>query len=366
MATINSKLNFKQPKVYIPLGAAALAGVAALTLIIPTISNAAQAQVNLGSASTFAVLAGSGITNTGTTTASGTAGSDFGSDPTPAFTGDTSVTTLGTKYTAANAAVTLAKTALASAYSDASGRASTAAVTADLGGQTLVSGVYTSGSTLALTGTLTLDGENNPDAVFIFQAGSALSTASGSTVSLVNGAQACHVFWQVGSSATFGTASNFTGHVMALTSITATNGATFNGQLLAENGAVTLDTNTFTNDVCAAAVTPTPTVVPTATVTPSATPTVTATPTETPTPTATPTPTETATPSATPTPTVTPSETPTATPTPSETVTVAPSPSTTTGGVLPNTETPWLSILFVGLALVIAGAAVVLFSRKRN
>ncbi len=302
MATIKSKLNFKQPRVYIPLGTAALAGVAALALIIPTISNAAQAQVNLGSASTFAVLAGSGITNTGTTTASGTA------------------------------AVTLAKTALASAYSDASGRASTAAVTADLGGQTLVSGVYTSGSTLALTGTLTLDGQNNPDAVFIFQAGSALSTSSGSTVSLVNGAQACHVFWQVGSSATFGTASNFTGHVMALTSITATNGATFNGQLLAENGAVTLDTNTITNDVCAAAVTPTPTVVPTATVTP----------------------------------TVTPTETPTATPTPTETVTVAPSPSTTTGGVLPNTETPWLSILFVGLALVIAGAAVVLFSRKRT
>ena len=332
MATIKSKLNFKQPRVYIPLGTATLAGVAALALIIPTISNAAQAQVNLGSATTFAVLAGSGITNTGTTTASGTAGSDFGSDPTPAFTGDTSVTTLGTKYTAANAAVTLAKTALASAYSDASGRASTAAVTADLGGQTLVSGVYTSGSTLALTGTLTLDGQNNPDAVFIFQAGSALSTSSGSTVSLVNGAQACHVFWQVGSSATFGTASNFTGHVIALTSITATNGATFNGQLLAENGAVTLDTNTITNDVCAAAVTPTPTVAPTATVTP----------------------------------TVTPTETPTATPTPTETVTVAPSPSTTTGGVLPNTETPWLSILFVGLALVIAGAAVVLFSRKRT
>lgn len=86
--------------------------------------------------------------------------------------------------------------------------------------------------------------------------GSTLTTASSSVVQLINGALPCHVFWQVGSSATFGTSSDFTGHVLALTSITATKGATFKGQLLARNGAVTLDTNTITKDLCAAAVTP--------------------------------------------------------------------------------------------------------------
>ncbi len=372
MATTESKINFKQPKILIPTVAAAVAAIAALALIVPSISNAAQPQVNLGSAANFAVLAGSGISNTGTTTASGSAGSDMGSDPTPAFTGDTTVNTLGTKYTAANAIVSQAKTDLAAAYTDAAGRASTSTVATDLGGQTLVSGVYSSASSLGLTGTLTLDGQNNPDAVFVFQAGSTLTTASGSVVNLINGAQACHVFWQVGSSATFGTSSDFTGNVLALTSITANTSASFKGQLLARNGAVTLDNNTITNDVCAAAVTPTPTetatvsATPTETATPTATPTNTATPSATPTETATATPTPT--PTETPTPTATPTETATPTPsaTPSETPVIAPSPTTTSGGELPNTETPWLNILLIGLAILITGGAVVFFSRKRS
>ena len=259
MANKLSRLNFKQTKVIVPVIATAV--VALVALIIPAISNAAQPTVNLGSTSNFAVLAGSGITNTGPTTVSGTAGGDMGSDPTPAFTGDTLVTTTGTKYTAPSAVVTAAKTALITAYDDAAGRTPATTVTADLGGQTLVGGVYNAAAAMALTGTLILDGQNNPDAVWIFQAGSTLTTASSSVVQLINGAQPCHVFWQVGSSATFGTSSDFTGHVLALTSITATTGATFKGQLLARNGAVTLDTNTIVNDKCeeAPVVTPSPT-----------------------------------------------------------------------------------------------------------
>ncbi len=352
MANKLSRLNFKQTKVIVPVIATAV--VAIVALIIPAISNAAQPTVNLGSTSNFAVLAGSGITNTGPTTVSGTAGGDMGSDPTPAFTGDTLVTTTGTKYTGPSAVVTAAKAALVTAYNDAAGRTPATTVTADLGGQTLVEGVYNSASSLGLTGTLTLDGQNNPDAVFIFQAGSTLTTASGSNIALINGAQACHVFWQVGSSATFGTSSNFTGHVLALTSITATTGATFNGQLLARNGAVTLDTNTIVNDSCAAVVVPTatPTVVPTATVTPTVTPTATTPPVVT--PTATPTASATETPAASPTA----SETPAASPTPVET--------TETGGELPNTETPWVNVLVVGLAVIIVGGAILFFRRKRS
>jgi LPXTG-motif cell wall-anchored protein len=274
---------------------------------------------------------------------------------------------------------------LVTAYDDAAGRTPATTVSADLGGQTLVPGVYNSAAALALTGTLTLDGQNDPDAVFIFQAGSTLTTASSSNVALINGAQACHVFWQVGSSATLGTNSNFTGHVLALTSITATTGATINGQLLARNGAVTLDTNTITNDVCAAVVTPTPTatatptvvptVTPTATVVPTATPTV--TPTETTPPVVTP-PTETTPPVVTPptetvappvvTPSATPSETATPTVTPTEVASASPTPveTTETGGELPNTETPWVNILALGALVIAAGGAILFFRRMRS
>lgn len=358
MANKLSRLNFKQTKVIVPVIATAV--VALVALIIPAISNAAQPTVNLGSTSNFAVLAGSGITNTGPTTVSGTAAGDLGSDPTPAFTGDTLVTTTGTKYTAPSAVVTAAKAALITAYDDAAGRTPGTAVTADLGGQTLVGGVYNAAAALALTGTLTLDGQNNPDAVWVFQAGSTLTTAGSSVVSLINGAQACHVFWQVGSSATFGTSSDFTGHVLALNSITATTGATFKGQLLARNGAVTLDTNTITNDVCAAAVTPTPTATPTASVTPTVTPSATTPavitpPTETEAP---PVVTPSATPTMTETPTVAPTEVASASPTPVET--------TEAGGQLPNTETPWLNILALGVLLIAAGGAILFFRRKRS
>ena len=97
-----------------------------------------------------------------------------------------------------------------------------------------------------------LDAEGDPNAVFIFQIGSDLTTASGSSVNLINGAQACNVYWQVSSSATLGTSTAFVGNILALTSITATTGATVNGRLLARNGAVTLDTNVVTRSQCAA------------------------------------------------------------------------------------------------------------------
>ena len=379
MTNLSAKNTFNRIKFLVP--GAAIAVIAIVGLIASSIPSNAETPVGLGSTSNFAVLAGSGITNTGPTTISGTAGGDMGSSPTGTFTGDTLVTTTGTKYTAVDSVVTAAQTALTTAYNDAAGRTSTATVSADLGGQTLVSGVYTSASSLALTGNLVLDGAGDPNAVFIFQAGSTLTTASASSISFINGAQACNVFWQVGSSATFGTSSSFAGHVFALTSITATTGATFDGQLLARNGAVTLDTNTITNNVCAAAPTPTVTATETATPTPVVTPTETATPTpvvtptETATPTATPTPVVTPTETATPTPVVTPTETATPTPTVSETPTpvvtptdsATPTPVATTeaGGQLPNTETPWLYVLFAGIALMAGGGVFMILRRKR-
>jgi hypothetical protein len=123
-------------------------------------------------------------------------------------------------------------------------------VSGDLKGLTLTPGVYRSESSLGLTGTLTLDGQGDPNAVFIFQApDSTLTTASNSRVNLINGAQACNVFWQVGSSATLGGSTGgsfFAGNILALTSITINGGVTVDGRALARNGAVTLNNDTIT------------------------------------------------------------------------------------------------------------------------
>jgi len=83
---------------------------------------------------------------------------------------------------------------------------------------------------------------------------STITTSTSSTMLLTNGAQACNIFWAIGSSATLGINSTFLGHLYAHVSITANTGATVHGNLLAQTGAVTLDTNTIVNNNCAAAV----------------------------------------------------------------------------------------------------------------
>jgi hypothetical protein len=204
-------------------------------------ASAAQAPVGLGTAASFAVLAGATVTNTGASNVSG----DLGVSPGSAVTGFPPGVVSGGVIHATDAVASGAQSDVVIAYNDAAGRSSSATVTADLGGQTLVSGVY-SGPTLGLTGTLTLDAQGDPNAVFVFQAASTLITAAASRVALVNGASACNVFWQIGSSATLATNSVFVGTILALTSVTATTGASITGRLLARNGAVTLDTNTIT------------------------------------------------------------------------------------------------------------------------
>src|SRR5665811_1067772 len=222
-----------------------------IMLVVPAAAMAAQPPVELGTTSSFAVLAGSTITNTGPTTINGDAGGDVGLYPGASFTGQSSVTLTGTVHLADDAA-RVAKDDLVAAYNDAAGRTPVSRIPTELGGSTLLPGVYDSASgTFQITGTLTLDAQGDPNAVFIFKSASTLITASNSNVSLLNGARFCRIFWQVGSSATLGGNSHFVGHIFALTSITANTGATVQGQLLARNGAVTLDTNTITNGICA-------------------------------------------------------------------------------------------------------------------
>ncbi|MEK7515047.1 MAG: ice-binding family protein [Patescibacteria group bacterium] len=303
-----------------------------ITSLLVALSSAGSATaaifVNLNTATNFAIIAGSTITNTGSSIVQG----DVGLSPGTSITGFPPGNITGTQHIA-DAAGAQAKLDLVTAYNAAAGQAATTTAT-ELGGTIKTPGTYTSaGGTFALTGTLTLDAQGDPNAVFIFKTNTTLTTAGASTIVLANNAQACNVFWQIGSSATLGANSSFKGTIMALTSITATTGAQIDGRVLARNGAVTLDINAVSRPACLVATpTPTPTATPTVTPTPSATPT----PTITPSPSATPTPTTTPLPSITPTPSVTPSATPTATitPTPSATPSITPVPQ------LPNTGTP--------------------------
>jgi len=206
----------------------------------------AQVAPPLGQAGDFAVLAGSAVSNTGATQATG----DVGTSPGTAITGfPPGVVTTGTLHS--NDAVAQgAQSDLTVAYNNLSGQACNTELTGqDLGGMTLTSAVYCFATSAQLTGTLTLDAQGNTTAVFVFQIASTLTTASDARVVVINGGSDCNVFWQVGSSATLGTGTVFVGNTLALTSITATTGATSHGSILARNGGATMDTNQIA--VCA-------------------------------------------------------------------------------------------------------------------
>jgi hypothetical protein len=204
----------------------------------------ALAQISLGTAQSFAVLGGSTVTNTNTpTVVTGNLGVSPGSSVTGFPPG---MVTAGTIH-AADATAAQAQSDVTTAYNAITGTACNTDLTGqDLGGLTLVPGVYCFSSSAQLTGTLTLNALGNPNALFIFKIGSTLTTASGSSVVVVNPGTDCNVFWQVGSSATLGTATTFVGNILALTSITLNTAVNVSGRVLARNGAVTLDDNHVT------------------------------------------------------------------------------------------------------------------------
>jgi hypothetical protein len=234
--------------------------VAAVPLVFASIASAATGPtVPLGTSASYAVLAGSTVTNTGNSTLN----ASLGLWPGTSITGFPPGLVLSPGVTdTTNAAAQQAQSDLTAAYVNAAGRPLDATTTADLANLNLKAGVYAGPSkgALSLTGPLTLDGAGDPNSVFVFQTDSTLITGSASTVTLINGAQECNVFWQVGSSATLGTSSVFAGNILALTSITVTNGVTVHGRALARNGAVTLDNDTFTTPTCSLSTTTTTTV----------------------------------------------------------------------------------------------------------
>jgi hypothetical protein len=200
------------------------------------------AQVVLGSAGTYSVLAATGVVNTGATNLSG----DLGVSPSSSISGFPPGMVGGTVH-AGDSQAAQAQADLVLAYNDAAGRTPTGSFTGDLNGRTFTAGVWHTDAALALTGTMTLDAEGDPNAVFIFQVGAAMNTAAASNVNLVNGAQASHVFWQVLGAAGTGASSSLSGTIMAAGAITLGAGTQLIGRALSYD-TVTMATNTITTD----------------------------------------------------------------------------------------------------------------------
>jgi hypothetical protein len=209
-----------------------------------TLARPALGQVPLRTAETFAVLGASTVTNTNATKITG----NLGVSPGTAVVGFPPGKMLAGTIYAADAVAAQAQADLTRAYNTAAALPCDQNMTGqDLGGLTLTPGVYCFDSSAQLTGALVLDFQNTVSG-FVFQIGSTLTTASSSTVSLVNinwrdCKRHCDVDWQVGSSATLGTSTTFSGNILAQVSITLTTDVNLCGRALARTGAVTLDNN---------------------------------------------------------------------------------------------------------------------------
>ena len=203
----------------------------------------AQTAPSMGAAQSFAVLGASTVANTGSTVVTG----DVGVSPGSAITGFPPGVVTGTIH-AADAVAAQAHSDASAAYNVLLAEACPLANNLngqDLGTLTLLPGVYCFASSAQLTGTLNLNAAGNPNAIFVFKIGSTLTTASNSAV-VVSGGSPCNVFFQVGSSATLGTGTQFSGNIIALASITLTTGVSVSGGSYALIGAVTMDTNSAT------------------------------------------------------------------------------------------------------------------------
>jgi hypothetical protein len=252
---------------------AIILGVASIPSLVPATS--AQSGVPRGTTTTFAILAGQAVTSTGLSVVNG----DVGISPGTALTGFppgiiNGATELGNPVSAQ----ALADAQVTYAYLDGL-TCGTNLTGVDLGGRTLTPGVYCFDSSAQLTGTLILDAQGSCDSLFVFQTGSTLTTSVASEVIVINNPCSANcrgggnVFWQVGSSATIGTGSQFIGNIVANTSVTLNFGASVAGSVFGLIGAVTLDSNNIS--ACGVNIpppTPTPSPNPTATPTPTPTP----------------------------------------------------------------------------------------------
>ncbi|MBI9068894.1 MAG: DUF3494 domain-containing protein [Salinivirgaceae bacterium] len=216
-----------------------------------------QSPVDLGSAINYVILAKTAINNNPTSAITG----DLGLSPaaTSYITGfdlvnatgyATSAQVTGQIFAADMAAptstnLTTAVENMITAYNDAAGRPTPDFLeygTGNIGGKTLTPGLYKWTSTVTLPSDVTISG--SADDVWIFQIAGDLNMSTAVNVTLIGGAKAENIFWQVAGEATFGATSHFEGIILSMTGITFQTGASFNGRALAQT-AVVLDANTI-------------------------------------------------------------------------------------------------------------------------
>ena len=214
-----------------------ISGTATVT-VLATVPPPSPTLIALGAAAPNGIMAGTAVT----CVTGGTINADVSVSPGNTITGFGPCVITGVQHLA-DATAAQAQIDLTRAYNTLAGLPCPPAnaIVANLGGTTKTAGVYCTASGIGVTGILTLDGGGDPNATFVFQAGTGLTTAG--NVVLINGAQAKNVYWQVGTSATIGTASHWQGNIIAYTSITLVDNATIIGRALARNGAVSLGTN---------------------------------------------------------------------------------------------------------------------------
>jgi hypothetical protein len=226
------------------LAGALLVGV--LGLAAPSAVAASTSMVNLGTASTYAVLSGASVGNTVSapdtphTTLRGDLGVKANTQPTGFPPG-----VVSGAVNVGNAAAAQAHADLVAAYNEVAGRTGGSVLAGALAGATIPPGLHTIGGAVSNTATVTLDGGGDPNAVFVFQVGGAMAMAAGSHVVLTGGARASRVFWQVNGAGAIGANADFAGTLMALDAVAVGNQTLVNGRAFARNGALTLDDNEF-------------------------------------------------------------------------------------------------------------------------
>lgn len=246
---MNAQHRARRPHLTVTPPRAAVVIITAALIAMPSAAHAAiGTPVELGAGSTFAVLAGAGITNTGATTLGG----DVGSFPTTSISGMGTVTLVDGVDRSGTTVTQQAKTDLVTAYNAASAQSPDPLGGVELAGLTLEPGVYDTGGVIELNGNLTLDANGDPDAVFVFLSTSTLLAGTGSSITFIDGATACNLYWRVPSSATISAGSQFAGTILAEMTISFGAGATLEGRALAQVGEVTMINNVITRPECAA------------------------------------------------------------------------------------------------------------------
>ena len=210
---------------------------------LPAVVTTLHPTITLGSASSFGVLAGAGLSATGLLPS--VVNGHAGSSPGVSVLGLPLLSIVGGVLHLGDAAAASAQVDLAAALEDfaalpvCAGHDLTGQA---LGGLTLQAGVYVYGAGTNLSGTVRLDAGGDPDAVFIIQVNGNLSTASAAAVQLMNGAQAENVYWIVNGTATVGANATFRGTILATSNISVQSGASVAGRLLSRTGTIALAT----------------------------------------------------------------------------------------------------------------------------